>query len=334
MSTNAETGPPDTGTSGPILFRALFQYFLQGVVLSQGCADRPAVAGAKIWSVQTDREDRVALRIYVLALVLLSILQTILETYKVWHEVIDQHHWYMSSLHWSEFLLNGLICTFCEAFLIRRCWKITGKNNRVILPLATLSFAMLVANVYLAVRIDKLINVATGYADPLKAGHWAFPFWVFGSLVLSLTLTSILSWCLYKSKVGISQADELVQTIINVTWETAALPTASTIVAAAFYCSRQLTRVRHLDLFFILLTAKLYTLGILRTLNLRVRFRERLASHDLGGRQSLSDYQWDSDAPARTGSTDTCVGPHDLVSPKTTWVDRSRSASEDGTLPI
>lgn len=61
-----------------------------------------------------------------------------------------------------------------------------------------------------AVRIDKVITVATGYADvsvhiskvsrlakclmsfqPLKAGHWAFPFWVFGSLVLSIALTGI-----------------------------------------------------------------------------------------------------------------------------------------------
>ena len=67
-----------------------------------------------------------------------------------------------------------------------------------------------VLTVLQAVRIDKVITVATGYADvsahiiqsippdgipdalqPLKAGHWAFPFWVFGSLVLSIALTGI-----------------------------------------------------------------------------------------------------------------------------------------------
>ncbi|KAH9927246.1 uncharacterized protein B0H18DRAFT_875712 [Fomitopsis serialis] len=291
-ASSTDVGPPDTGTSGPILFQTLLQYLLQGAT-------------------QAGQNDSVALRIYVVALELLSILQTTLETYKVWHEVIDHRHWYMSPLHWSEFLLNGLICTCCEAFLLRRCWKITGQNSLILLPLAALSFVMLVANVYLAVRIAKVIDIATGYADPLKAGHWAFPLWVFSSLVLSLGLTCILSWYLYRSKTGIRQTDQLVQTIINATWETALLPTICMVIAAAFYCSKevslsmaQLTRVRHLDLFFILLTAKLYTLGILRTLNLRIRFRERLASHDLGGRQSLSEYQWGSGESTRTKRTD------------------------------
>lgn len=39
------------------------------------------------------------------------------------------------------------------------------------------------------------------------------------------------------------QTDKLVQTIINVTWETAALPTICTIIAAAFYCSKEVRLV-------------------------------------------------------------------------------------------
>ncbi|EPS95980.1 hypothetical protein FOMPIDRAFT_85854 [Fomitopsis schrenkii] len=309
-----ELGAPDAGASGPILLQALSQYFLQGVVLSQG---------AKFWGTQRSRNDSKVLCVYVATLVLLSLLQTILETYKVWHEVIFKRHWYMSRLHWTEFLANGLICTFCEVFLIRRCWKFTTRNYWILAPLATLSFSLLVAYVYLvgsiamahafdpepvlqAVRIEKVINAVTGYADPLKAGYWAFPFWVFGSLVLSITLTGILSWYLYKSKIGIVQTDQLVQTIINVTWETAALPTVSIVVAAAFYCSKELTSVRHLDLFFSLLTGKLYTLGVLRTLNLRTRFRASMVGHDLGGRQSLSDFDWNS-ASTRVGSLDQTV---------------------------
>ncbi|KAH9833739.1 uncharacterized protein C8Q71DRAFT_172399 [Rhodofomes roseus] len=297
-----DAGPPDTGTSGPILFQALLQYLLQGVVLSQGI---------KFSGSQEDHNDCIAMRIYVVALILLSILQTSLETYKVWHEVIDRRHWYLSPLHWSEFLLNGIICTW-----------------------STLVLVTLVANVILAVRIETTIGADSGYADPLRAGHWCFPLWVFGSLLLSLGLTGILSWCLYKSRTGVSQTDKVVQTIINATWETASLPTACAIIAAAFYCSKELTKVRHLDLFFILLTAKLYTLGILRTLNLRARFRERLMSHDLGGRQSLSDFQWNSGGSARTGSADqACVGPLEPVSPKTVPAPTSRMVEHSRGLP-
>ena len=68
----------------------------------------------------------------------------------------------------------------------------------------------------------------------------------------------------------------------------------------------QLTTVRHMDLFFSLLTGKLYTLGILRTLNLRTRFRDNMASHDLGGRQSLSTFDWNT-ASTRVGSLDQTV---------------------------
>ncbi|GBE79931.1 hypothetical protein SCP_0211330 [Sparassis crispa] len=39
---------------------------------------------------------------------------------------------------------------------------------------------------------------------------------------------------------------------------------------------------------------KLYTLGILRTVNCRKDFRERLASTDLG-RHTLSSYQWNQE---------------------------------------
>ena len=61
-----------------------------------------------------------------------------------------------------------------------------------------------------------------------------------------------------------------------------------------------------MDLFFSLLTGKLYTLGILRTLNLRASFRASMASHDLGGRQSLGDFDWNS-ASTRVGSLDQTV---------------------------
>src|SRR5579863_8830357 len=51
---------------------------------------------------------------------------------------------------------------------------------------------------------------------------------------------------------------------------------------------------RHLVLFFLLMTGKFYTLGIMRSLNSRPELRGRMTSDDVG-RTSLSDWQWDDE---------------------------------------
>lgn len=95
-------------------------------------------------------------------------------------------------------------------------------------------------------------------------------------------------------------------------WESAALPTIAMILAASLYSSKEVTTPRHLDLFFILLTGKLYTLGILRTINSRVIFRERLASAD-HGRTSLSDYKWDQPSSNVSSSTPKPLAPDERL---------------------
>ncbi|KAF8192453.1 hypothetical protein BJ912DRAFT_261608 [Pholiota molesta] len=55
----------------------------------------------------------------------------------------------------------------------------------------------------------------------------------------------------------------------------------------------------HFVLFFVLLSGKFYTFGMLRTLNSRKKLRQRMKSHDLG-RTSLSSWQWDR-TPPETG---------------------------------
>ncbi|KZT02145.1 uncharacterized protein LAESUDRAFT_794327 [Laetiporus sulphureus 93-53] len=310
MNITSPISPPDAGTQGPILMQGLRQYLLQGVILSQG---------AKFCS--RCANDSARLRLYVASLVFSSVLQTVLETYKVWMEVIDHLHWYIVPLYSTEFLLNGLICIMCEGFLIRRCWKSTQRSYLVLAGLRSLALATFTANIYLAVRIATTISIASGYADPLKVCHWAFPLWVFGSLTLSISFTCILSMYLWKIQTGLTYLDKMLRNIIVLTWETAALPSTCTIIAAVFYCSREvmefrcvsftarsgITDPRHLDLLFILLTAKRYTLGILRTLNARVHIRECLASKDLG-RVTLSDYNWnDASAPSSSSTRKVCI---------------------------
>lgn len=37
-----------------------------------------------------------------------------------------------SVIEWSDLFLNGLICSLCEAFFIRRCWKVSMHVRYVI----------------------------------------------------------------------------------------------------------------------------------------------------------------------------------------------------------
>ncbi|KAL6305813.1 hypothetical protein BKA93DRAFT_197584 [Sparassis latifolia] len=308
---------PDAATTGPILIQGFLQYLCQGLIFSQG---------VKFWL--RSSEDSILLRFYVGTLVFSSILQTALETYKVWLDVIIRKHWWTTPLHSTEYLLNGVICTLCEVFLIRRCWKLTQKNYYLLFALASLSASTCVANIYLAVRIAQEIGSMNVYEDPLSAGIWAFPLWVYGSLVIAIAVTSILSVCLWRTRTGVNCLDRTVKHIIGITWESAALPCACMILGASLYSSkhvRESTKVRHLDAFFVLITGKLYTLGILRTVNCRKDFRERLASTDLG-RHTLSSYQWNQEPLVAAAPVNWTSGSSHGVSPRSRTSDQEISS--------
>lgn len=114
---------------------------------------------------------------------------------------------------------------------------------------------------------------------------------------------------LWKSRTGLREIDKTVHRVIFITWESSILPSISMIISAGLYHAAPVgdlqpikrdtllilsqQRSDHLVLFFVLLTGKFYTFGMLRTLNARIRLRERMKSHDLG-RTSLSGWQWDA----------------------------------------
>lgn len=123
----------------------------------------------------------------------------------------------------------------------------------------------------------------------------------------------VMVW-LWQSKTGLINLDQALDHIVAVTWESAAVPSAFQIIAVSLYDSRsvrsfperystsqehRLTIIcaglqgesHHLVLFFSLMTGKLYTLGILRSLNSRPDLRGRMTSDDVG-RRSFSDWQW------------------------------------------
>ena len=127
----------------------------------------------------------------------------------------------------------------------------------------------------------------------------------------------VMVW-LWQSKTGLVNLDQALDHIVAVTWESAAVPSAFQIIAVSLYDSRSVRSLpehystsqehwltityaglqgesHHLVLFFSLMTGKLYTLGILRSLNSRPDLRGRMTSDDVG-RRSLSDWQWGNES--------------------------------------
>lgn len=104
---------------------------------------------------------------------------------------------------------------------------------------------------------------------------------------------------LCQSKTGLDNLDQALNHIVAATWESAAVPSAFQIIAVSLYDSKS-GESHHLVLFFWLMTGKLYTLGVLRSLNSRPDLRGRMTSDNIG-RRSLSEWQW-GDESENTGS--------------------------------
>ncbi|KAI0005156.1 hypothetical protein BJV74DRAFT_329486 [Russula compacta] len=277
----AQIGVP---TSAPILIEGILQPLCQGIIFAQA---------ARYW--ECPLNDTVRMKLYVLTLVGLSLLQTMFTGYKLWYIFIYLKHWSTSPIVWADLFLNGLICTVCEVSLLRKCWKVTKRRSWVIVPLAFLLITIFIANMYLTVALGVGSKHGSVNDSPLKAQHsflakFSFNYWIFGSLVLDVTITSILMVYLWHSRTGVDNLDKALNHIITVTWGSAAVPSVFQIIAVSLYNSDS-GESRHLVLFFLLMTGKFYTLGIMRSLNSRPDLRGRMTSDDIG-RTSLSDWQW------------------------------------------
>ncbi|KAJ7228407.1 hypothetical protein GGX14DRAFT_413020 [Mycena pura] len=156
-----------------------------------------------------------------------------------------------------------------------------------------------------------------------------FSYWVAGCTVLDITVAAILITCLLKSKTGLDASDTVLNRVILTTLETALLPSISMLVAViVLHGAPNPGHHDDIVMFFLFITAKLYTIGLLRTLNARTRLRERIDSTDMG-RTSLAKWTWDqdhrqqdqtSDQPDRASqeleaASATLRGPVDAVSP-------------------
>jgi len=96
-----------------------------------------------------------------------------------------------------------------------------------------------------------------------------------------MAVTSISIVCLWRSKAGVVELDQTPKCRIFMTVQSAVLPCTCMAVAVALYHAGRYTK-DHLILFFVLLTGKLYSIGMIYALNSRAVLRERMKSNDFG----------------------------------------------------
>ncbi|KDQ64376.1 hypothetical protein JAAARDRAFT_201722 [Jaapia argillacea MUCL 33604] len=324
----SELTPPTASSAGPILLGAVLQSFCQGVVMLQT---------VKYWEMYP--EDTIRMKLFVTFIAFLSLFQTILEIYKLWLTALIQQPWSQNPLKWTDVLINGMVVFLCQLYLIRKCWKATNRRYFISIPLTSISATIFVADVFLAVQVGKVM----GANDPLRnnsklvpSSVFAFSYWIFGSLVLNSVVTVIMVTFLWRSKTGVSYLDKVLRHIISITWESAALPFVSMLVAACIYHARsRVSENYHLVLLFVLMTGKLYNIGLMRTLNARQDLRSRMHSTDLG-RTTLSAWQWDQERTSGLSSmkeippTLVTIDPHSFISPQDAASDDLSMSTRDG----
>lgn len=135
---------------------------------------------------------------------------------------------------------------------------------------------------------------------------------------------------LWRSKTGQDDSDKTLLKVISITCESAVLPLTTLLAAVIIYQAHPVSFFLFLEstsshprfqrkgednvvLLLVLVTGKLYTLVLLRTLNSRNELRQRFRSHSLG-RNSLGNWQWDKSGKSTTTSTLDPAMPGERVS--------------------
>ncbi|KAG2155013.1 uncharacterized protein EDB93DRAFT_1247967 [Suillus bovinus] len=262
---------------GAILVGVFMQFFFQGIIVIE--------AGQYY---EVCYEDSWGRNLFVAFVTLLSLAQTAFEGYIAWKANVDRRTLSMIPRAWFALFLNGFISGMNKLFLLRRCWRIT-KGSWWIAVLTVCTITTYGANILIAVAFSRLSVVNLKPSDVVLSVI-AFSYWTTAVLVLDVILSVILAFFLWKSKTGVHHLDRALLRFCAVATESAVWPSLCVAVSSGLFFSHN-ANANRLVLVFLLQTGKLYTLSILRTLNAKVKLRERMKSDDFA-RGSLGNWSW------------------------------------------
>ncbi|KAG2757492.1 hypothetical protein P692DRAFT_201926606 [Suillus brevipes Sb2] len=262
---------------GAILVSVFMQFFFQGIIVIE--------AGQYY---EVCYEDSWGRNLFVAFVTLLSLAQTAFEGYIAWKANVDRRTLLMIPRAWFALFLNGFIGGINKLFLLRRCWRVT-KGSWWIAGLYALTITTYIANILIAVSFSRLA-VSNPKPRDVILSVVALSYWTTAVLVLDVVLSVILAYFLWKNKTGEHHLDRALLRFCAVATESAVWPSLCVVVSAGLFFSHN-ANANRLVFLFLLQTGKLYTLSNLRTLNAKVKLRERMKSDDFA-RGSLGNWSW------------------------------------------
>jgi len=137
---------------------------------------------------------------------------------------------------------------------------------------------------------------------------------------------------LWRSKTGLRSSDRIIWQIIAISLESALPPAISMLAAISLYCPGEPIEEHQLVRFFFILIGKLYTLGIMRTLNTRVKLREKMKTQGLG-RSSLEDWQCDQGTDVDTRRDSLAPSTFCKAETRRPSLVSTNTVPDDGNLP-
>ncbi|KAF9054942.1 hypothetical protein BDZ89DRAFT_1055566 [Hymenopellis radicata] len=263
-----------------MLLSAITQSLLFGMIL---------VEASQYW-LGYDR-DSLQKKAYVALVCFCTVLQTAIETAKAWWvlvlgEVVTDIPVYTFSL-----ALNGVVIALCEAFFIRRCWKVTRGSPWVLYPLSIGLLIITTAIIYYSINVqigmDAIKHAAAmgnkispwAPSGALRNGYnIAINIFIWGTLVIDSVVAIITTYQLSKQKIGLPASDSIVQTLVYFVWETAALPQLCMITAGGLFHAETHNKRYSLIVLFVTLAGKIYVYMVLWTLNHRDALRKSFTS--------------------------------------------------------
>ncbi|KAG2156283.1 hypothetical protein DEU56DRAFT_937125 [Suillus clintonianus] len=280
--------------AGAILVGVFIQFFFQGIIVIE--------AGQYY---EVCYEDSWGRNLFVAFVTLLSLTQTGFEGYIAWKANVDRRTLLMIPRAWFALFLNGFISGINKLFLLRRCWRVT-KGSWWIAVLFGLTVTTYAANILIAVAFSRLGVVNPKPRDVILSVI-AFSYWTTAVLVIDVILSIIreshftlgntsfdddplVAFFLWKNKTGVHHLDRALLRFCAVATESAVWPSLCVAVSAGLFFSHN-ANANRLVFVFLLQTGKLYTLSILRTLNAKVKLRDRMKSDDFA-RGSLGNWSW------------------------------------------
>ncbi|EJD36291.1 hypothetical protein AURDEDRAFT_174680 [Auricularia subglabra TFB-10046 SS5] len=243
-----------------------------------GCFAEFALTGALFAMIADYRQryrksDRLMHKIFVDICTILSIGKTVQVAAILWHKLVRGFGDYVMAAYSSPWyasidpLTSELLCLCAQLFFVTRLWRMLGGLRWLLLALVPAMLMAFAGEIALASVITvQIYNLST--VDDLGSFTKTSYVALVGIVVSDIIVTCASSFYLYRARTGFERTDNLISSLLHLTWVTAALPALASLLNLITYVSLS-SKGYATFITFELVAPKLYGLSMLYTLNSR-----------------------------------------------------------------